>query len=533
MKKLTFDRPLPAPRSSLDVSGLESWLWEAACVIRGPLDAPKFKDYILPLIFLKRLSDVFEDEVEHLSEELGGRRMAEEMADQDHRLVRFYIPRKARWSHLRKLTTGLGEELTDAVRAVARENPRLQGVIDVADFNATAAGQRIVDDGRLAGLVQVLSKHRLGLNDVEPDILDRGYEYLLRKFAEGQGQSAGEFLTPREVGVMMAMILDPQPGMSVYDPTCGTTGLPIKCDRRLLETHGVPKNGRKVLPQDVAPLRVHGQEINPSTFAISRMNAFIHDIEAEIALGDTMQRPAFTEGGRLKRFDLVVANPMWNQNFPVSVYENDPYGRFGMGVPPGSSADWGWLQHMLASLNDDGRMAVVLDTGAVSRGSGNQGSNRERDIRKRFVEGDLTTPGDLVECVILLPENLFYNTTAPGIVIVVNRRKRHPGEVLLVNASTLFTKGRPKNFMAEEHVATVARLYHDWVTEEGVSAIVTTADVARNDYNLSPSRYVASGAQDDVLPLEEAVVLMAEAEEERAAADAELRRVLAALGLRA
>ena len=210
----------PERTKKLDVSALENWLWEAACTIRGPLDAPKFKDYILPLIFLKRLSDVFEDEVAHLAHDFGDVKTAAKLVEQDHKLVRFYIPQKARWPFIVEKSTGLGEHLTDAVRAIARENPRLSGVIDVTDFNATTAGQRIVDDGRLAALVQVLNNpdYRLGLDDVEPDIIGRAYEYLLRKFAEGQGQSAGEFYTPREVAVLMAIILDPQPGMTVYDP---------------------------------------------------------------------------------------------------------------------------------------------------------------------------------------------------------------------------------------------------------------------------------------------------------------------------
>jgi type I restriction enzyme M protein len=261
------------------------------------------------------------------------------------------------------------------------------------------------------------------------------------------------------------------------------------------------------------------------------MNAFIHDMEADIRLGDTMRRPAFTgTDGRLRRFDLVVANPMWNQKAEAfggpEIYEHDPFGRFVYGAPPASSADWGWLQHMLASLEDGGRMAVVLDTGAVSRGSGNQGSNRERDIRRAFVEADL------VEAVLLLPENLFYNTTAPGIVLVINRRKRHAGEILLINASKLFAKGRPKNYLTDERVAQIAELYHAWKAAEGVSAIITNEEAARNDYNLSPSRYVATNDKENVLPLEEAVVLLSEAEEERARADRRLQEVLQVLGVK-
>lgn len=520
----------------IDIQTLESWLWDAACVIRGPVDAPKFKDYILPLVFLKRLSDVFEDEVTQLGEELGGREQAENLVEQDHKLVRFYIPPEARWPAIARVTTGLGQYLTDAVRAVARENPKLQGVIDLVDFNATAAGQRILGDEPLAALVQVLKRHRLGLWDVEPDIFGRAYEYLLRKFAEGQGQSAGEFYTPREVAILMAHILDPQPGMEVYDPCCGSGGLLIKCHLRLLETHGEKRNGRLQLPAHVPPLRLYGQEINPTTFAMARMNAFIHDMEADIRLGDTMRRPAFTDAeARLRRFDLVTANPMWNQKAEAfggpEIYEHDPFDRFCHGAPPASSADWGWIQHMLASLNESGRMAVVLDTGAVSRGSGNQGSNRERDIRKKFIEGDLMTRGDLIEAVILLPENLFYNTTAPGIILVINKAKAHRGEILLINASQQFAKGRPKNYLADEHIARIADTYLNWREVEGLSRVITNEEAATNDYNLSPSRYVAANDREDVLPLEEALVLLQEAEEERAEADRALTQVLEALGL--
>ncbi len=228
-------------QNHLDISTLESWLWEAACKIRGPVDAPKFKDYILPLIFLKRLSNVFSDEVQSLGDEFGSPEFAQELVEVDHNLVRFYIPPKSRWSFLAQLSSiGLGEALTDAVRGVTRENNKLAGVIDVTDFNATTSGQRIVSDDHLHQLVQVLNKHRLGLRDVEPDILGRAYEYLLRKFAEGQGQSAGEFYTPRMVGVLMAKILAPQPGMTVYDPACGSGGLLIKCHLELLERFGEP-----------------------------------------------------------------------------------------------------------------------------------------------------------------------------------------------------------------------------------------------------------------------------------------------------
>lgn len=498
--------------NGLDVAALENWLWEAACKIRGPIDAPKFKDYILPLVFLKRLSDVFEDELEKLGK-------TAKFVDKDHSLVRFYIPQEARWSEISLKTTGLGEYLSDAVRSVARHNPKLSGVIDTIDFNATTAGQRIITDAQLRELVQVLGKYRLGIKDVEPDIFGRAYEYLLRKFAEGQGQSAGEFYTPREVAILMAHILDPEPGNEIYDPTCGSGGLLIKCFLRFKEKYGDDAS--------IPPVKFYGQEINPSTFAIARMNAFIHDMDAEIKLGDTMNNPAFLNpDGGLRTFDIVTANPMWNQNFALSFYENDPFGRFSYGVPPASSADWGWLQHMYSSLRDGGKMAVVIDTGSVSRGSGNLGSNRERDIRKYFVENDL------VECVILLPENLFYNTTSSGVIIVIKKgEKPKPGEILHINASKEFVKGTPKNYLSEENMDRIAKSYLAWEEAEEFSNVIKIDEAIRNDCNLSPSRYVSLNDKEELLPVEEALVLFLEAEEERSDVDRQLMRMLDNLGL--
>jgi type I restriction enzyme M protein len=503
---------------TLDVGTLEHWLWEAACKIRGEIDAPKYKDYILPLIFIKRLSDVFEDEIQKLSQSYGAVGLVEQLLAQDHSLVRFYLPVEARWQSIAKQTTRVGEYLTDAVRSIARENPKLQGVIDIVDFNATQAGQRIISDDRLKLLIDVLGRYRLGLKDVEPDILGRAYEYLLRKFAEGSGQSAGEFYTPREVAILMSHVLNPEPGQEIYDPCCGSGGLLIKCNLRFKEKYGENPS--------VAPLRFYGQEILHSTFAMAKMNAFIHDMETAVALGDTMARPTFLNpDGSLRKFDVVTANPMWNQDFAQSTYENDPYNRFIFGYPPSSSADWGWIQHMFASLNGNGKMAVVLDTGAVSRGSGNVGKNRERDIRKEFVDRDL------VESVILMPENMFYNTTAPGIILIINKAKRRKNEVLLINASKLFEKGRPKNYLPESSIKQIAGIYLNWQEENGVSQMIPREEVVKNDYNLSPSRYVAQNGQDDTLPLADAIVQLQEAEEERREADRKLQEVLKGLGM--
>jgi len=522
MKRRSNKRKNPQPvlplQEQMDVGALEQWLWDAACSIRGAVDAPKFKDYILPLIFVKRLSDVFEDEIERLSERFGDRETALELVEEDHSLVRFYLPRESSWSEVRKLTTSVGQRLTEIVRRITKANLTLQGVIDIVDFNATVSGQRIVDDGRLSALIEILNRHRLGLKDVEPDILGRAYEYLLRKFAEGQGQSAGEFFTPKEVGWLIAGLLRPEEGLEVYDPACGSAGLLVKAQLTLKES---TENVKR-------PLQLHGQELNHVTYAIAKMNMIIHDMEGEIAIGDTLRNPKFLNGSKLKTFDLVAANPMWNQDgYGDPFYESDPYGRFLFGYAPGQSADWGWVQHMLASLNDHGRAVTVLDTGAVSRGSGGPGSNRERDIRKRFIERDL------IEGVILLPENLFYNTTAPGILLCLNKNKpkERRGKIILINASMEFEKGRPKNFIPDPSIKKTADAFQAGKDVASFVKIITNEEAAKNDYNLSPGRYVAVDGGEEILPVEEAIVQVREAEEERVAADKEFDKAMERLGL--
>ncbi|NTV21842.1 MAG: SAM-dependent DNA methyltransferase, partial [Chlorobium limicola] len=233
---------------------LESWIWDAACSIRGAKDAPKYKDYILPLIFTKRLCDVFDDELNRIAAEVGSRRKAFELARADHKLVRFYLPlvpddfEQPIWSVIRMLSSKIGESVTSYMRGIARENPLLQGIIDRVDFNATTHGQRDLDDDRLSNLIEAVSTKRLGLNDVEADIIGKSYEYLIRKFAEGGGQSAGEFYSPPEVGTIMSRALQPEPGMEIYDPTCGSGGLLVKCEIAMEEKRRAIKEGGHSCP---------------------------------------------------------------------------------------------------------------------------------------------------------------------------------------------------------------------------------------------------------------------------------------------
>ncbi len=522
----------PSADERLDISTLETWLWDAACAIRGATDAPKFKDFILPLIFFKRLSDVFDDEFAAHVANYGDKDTAREIIEADHAdalktgrkpIVRFYIPREHCWDAIRHHPAdgSLGEFVTGAMRRVANLNPNLQGVLDVKDYNERQAGQRALDDDRLSALVEIVSRHRLGLKNTEPDILGRAYEYLLRKFAEGQGQSAGEFYTPKEVGWLMAELINPAPYKTVYDPTSGSAGLIIKV--RLLFEYRHPDQKPK------AP-RLYGQELNPVTFAMAKMNMFLHDYtDSFFAIGDTLRSPAFAaEGAGLQRFDYVVANPMWNQdNYDQAFYDADTWNRFSYGIPPKSSADWGWAQHMLASLNSAGRAAIVLDTGAVSRGSGSKSSNKEKEIRKAFVEHDF------VEGVILLPENLFYNTTAPGIILLLNKAKpaARKEQILLVNASAYFVKEKPKNVLTDEGIAAVAEVYRNWETRTKLSRVISLQDARAADYNLSPSQFVEIAERAQHRPMDDILADLQSARAGREQADEELGRVLAKLGL--
>jgi type I restriction enzyme M protein len=512
--------------SNANYKSLESWIWDAACSIRGAQEAPKFKDFILPLIFTKRLCDVFDDELNRIAQEVGSRAKAFTLVEKDHKLVRFYLPLKPQdheqsvWSVIRKLTGRIGESLTTYLHDIAKANPALEGIIDRMDFNATTHGQRDIDDDRLSNLIERISEKRLGLKDVEADIIGRSYEYLIRKFAEGSGQSAGEFFTPPEVARIMALIMDPEASMSVYDPCCGSAGLLIACE------HVLDDKMRLRSKTKYAPLKMHGQEYVATTWAMANMNMIIHDMEGAIEIGDTFKNPKFRAGTRLQTFDRVVSNPMWNQDwFKEGDYDEDELGRFpqGAGFPGAQSADWGWAQHILASLGGSGRAAIVLDTGAASRGSGNANKNKEKSVRRWFVEQDL------IEGVIYLPENLFYNTSAPGILLFLNKNKPtdRKGKLFLVNASQVFEKGDPKNFIPPAGIERVVTVFNAWQEEEKFARIVTRERVAKEDYNISPTRYIHVAGAETHRPIAEISEELEALDVEAARANTALRAVLA------
>lgn len=510
------------------VKSMESWIWDAACSIRGAQDAPKYKDFILPLIFVKRLCDVFDDEIDRIAEKVKTRTKAMQLVDRDKSLVRFYLPIKPKdpetertWDVIRKLSDKIGQELTDILREIAKVNKDLQGIIDRIDFNATTHGQRDIDDDRLSKLIEKIAEKPLGLKDVEADIIGRSYEYLIRKFAEGSGQSAGEFYTPAEVGIIMAKIMDAEPGMQIYDPCCGSGGLLIKCELELEAKMSLRSKDK------YAPLQLNGQEFTPSTWAMSKMNMVIHDMEGDIEIGDTLKNPKFRVGNSLQMFDRVVANPMWNQGRDSLPYISDDYfindelERFPAGSC-GGKIDWGWVQHIYSSLNETGKAAIVLDTGAASRGSGNQSNNKEKDVRKWFIEHDL------IEGVIYLPENLFYNTSAPGIILFLNKLKPEDrkDKIYLLHAGKEFEKGDPKNFITLKGIERIAEIFKQFKNEDKFANLVDKDEIIKNDYNISPSRYIQINDAETYRPLTEIVEELNMLEEEAVEIDKEVKTIL-------
>ena len=518
-------------KASPSTKTMEQMLWDAACSIRGDKDAAKFKDYLLPLLFLKRLSDVFDDEIARLAEEYGDYAVALETAETDHQVVRFYLPPEARWEvingrrpydwpqddqSLSARPHDIGSHLTKAARAVVRHNPSLSGVIDLVDFAAERNGERDINPAKLKTIVETFSdpRYRLGLADVQPDFLGRAYEYLLRKFAEGSGQSAGEFFTPTEVGFLMAHLMRPRPGESCHDYACGSAGLLVK----------LQLVSRELDPTSRVPLKLSGQELQAESYAVAHMNAIIHDMEIEIRRGDTMINPKFkTPAGKINTHDIVVANPMWNQPFAPDLFATDPFDRFRAqgGVTTGKG-DWAWLQHTLACLNERGRAAVVLDTGAVTRGSGARHEDKERNIRKWFVERDL------IDGVILLPDNLFYNTSAAGVIVALSKSKpaARKGKIVLLNASRRVSKGRPKNFIPEDDIRPLAAAYRKGEPVEGEIAVITREQAEEADYNLSPSRWVGTFSNNGSVDLKDIIARFEEAVDEEALASASLQVAL-------
>ena len=482
-------------------SDLEGWLWGAADILRGAVKPEKYGNYMLPLLFYKRLCDVYLEEFEEAVVKYKDERVAREKL-----FHRFDIPGDCLWSEIRKVSVNLGEKLNNVLDRIAKLNPILDGVINRADFNK----KEEIPEDRLIRLVEHFSKYKLGNRNVEPDVLGRAYEYLLKKFNEEAPQRAGEFYTPREIVRVLINILEPDEGFEIYDPCSGSGGMLIVSHYYLA---GKSKDPKKLF--------LHGQEINVDTWAISMMNVLLHDMEAEIKHGDTFADPKFLDkDGSLRKFDIVVANPMWNQDGYKALMENDRFGRFAYGISPNSSADWGWIQHMLASLKSTSRMGIVLDQGVLFRGG------CEGEIRKKVVEEDL------VECVVALPEKLFYNTGAPGCLMFFNKNKplERKGKVLFIYAGNEYEKLKNMNRLREKDIEKIVKVYREFTDVKKYAKVVSLDKIRENEHNLSVTRYVDVFGEEEQVDVKQVLGELKSLETGRMEIEEQLKSYLKELG---
>ena len=438
--------------AKLTLQKLESHLWESANILRGSIDSSDYKNYIFGLLFLKRLSDVFEEEAEKIEAETGSKRVA--WKDTDYHA--FFVPERARWSKLRKVTQDIGAAINKANEALEEQNPVLEGVLASVDYN----DKDRLPDRILLRLINHFSGISLKNSDLsEPDILGRAYEYLIKQFADDAGKKGGEFYTPQKVVQLIVELVQPQEGMRICDPCCGSGGM-------LVETYYyVKRNGGNPLN-----ISLYGQEKNLNTWAICKMNMLLHGIrDIYIERGDTMLDPKLLDEGELMLFDRVIANPMWNQKEwgHDILSRGDPYGRFIYGLPSRNSADWAWIQHMMAALNVEGKIGIILDTGVLFRG-GTEGKVRTKMLRK-----------DLVEAVIALPANLFYNTSSPGCILVFSKKKpeRRKGKVLFIYAADDYLEGKAQNFLRDEDVKKIVAAFNDFENVEKYCSVVDLEEI--------------------------------------------------------
>ncbi|SDL68755.1 type I restriction-modification system subunit M [Halarsenatibacter silvermanii] len=490
----------------LTLDELESHLWESANILRGSIDSADYKNYIFGLLFLKRLSDVFQENREHIKEEYG----EEFLDDPDFYTESYvYVPERARWEHIKEQTQDIGADINKAFEKLEQENPVLEGVLTPVDFN----DKERLPDHVLEELIQHYSDINLGNDDLDdPDILGRAYEYLIRQFADDAGKKGGEFYTPRGVVKLLVRILDPEENMRVYDPCCGSGGMLVYSAEHIRD------NGNSM-----EHISLFGQERNLNTWAICKMNMFLHELfDARIERGDTMREPEFTQDGELQQFDRVIANPMWNQKEWSKEYlqEANPYGRFSYGFPPKNSADWAWIQHMLASANREGKVGVVLDNGALFR------SRSEGKIRKKVLEDDL------VEAVIALPENLFYNTSSPGCILIFNKDKpsERRDKVIFIYGEENFEEGSNQNYLREKHRDKIVEAYRDYEDVEKYCRVVDMEEIERNDYNLNVPRYVDTTEPEEPIDVDEVLDELSELEDERNEVEDEMYGYLEELG---
>ena len=502
------ERAVP-PLKTLSVDELEKHLWAAADILRGSIDSSDYKTYIFGLLFLKRLSDRFEEEAEKLI--AGGEPEAAAWGDRDNH--QFFVPDRARWETILRTSTNIGECLNKACAALEEENAGLEGVLAGIDYN----DEHRLGDGRqrdnvLARLVQHFSQISLR-NDrmAEPDMLGRAYEYLIEQFADDAGKKGGEFYTPRMVVKLIVELLAPKQEMRICDPTVGSGGMLIECAHYVERHRGNPRN-----------LTLHGQEKNLGTWAICKMNMLLHGLpDAQIEKGDTIRTPRLLEDGQLRLYDRVIANPPFSlDEWGRDEAENDSFGRFPFGLPPKTKGDLAFVQHMVAVLNAKGRLGVVMPHGVLFRGSS------EAKIRQGMLQEDL------FEAVIGLGENLFYGTSIAAAILVLNRSKatKRRRKVLFIDASGAFEEGGNQNRLRDEDVRRIVQTFNAFKDVERFARTVSLHEIERNRWDLNISGYVDTSQEEERIDVADAVRKLRELEAERHAVESTMNGYLVELG---
>lgn len=450
---------------------LEKYLWGAATALRGTIDAGDYKQFIFPLLFFKRISDVYDEEYQNALAESGGDVEYAEFAENHH----FQIPEGAHWNDVRETTVNVGMALQNAMREIEKANPEtLHGIFGDASWT----NKDRLSDEILISLIEHFSQHKLSLANVPDDQLGNAYEYLIKEFADDSGHTAAEFYTNRTVVKLMTMIMDPQPGESVYDPTCGSGGLLLNCALHLKEEG-----------KEYRTLKLYGQEINLITSAIARMNMFMHGIEEfSIVRGDTLVQPAFLENDELKKFNIILANPPYSiRAWDRKSFENDPYGRNIWGTPPQGCADYVFQQHMQMSLDDENGRAISLwPHGILFRDS-------EAAMRRKMIEADL------VECVIGLGPNLFYNSPMEACLLITRTKKEESkrGKILFINAVNEVRQKKNMGYLDDLHINKIFAAYREFKDQENFAALASIDDVMEKQGNLSINLYVRAEQYDE------------------------------------
>lgn len=462
-----FDAPKDDKTRKLEnVQDLYNFLFEACNIIRGPVSQDNFKDYITPLLYYKRISDVYDEETARALEESNGDTDYASLPEQH----RFDIPVGCHWEDVRSRSENLGAAIVGAMRGIELANPdTLYGVLSMFSSQKWT-NKANLSDAKIRDLIEHLSTRRLGNKDYPADLMGDAYEILLKKFADDSKAKAGEFYTPRPVVNLLVRILDPQPGETVYDPACGSGGMLIEAVHHMHH-------------DTLCCNSIFGQEKNVTNAAIAKMNLFLHGAsDFNIMQGDTLRSPKILADGQLARFDCVIANPPFSLEKWGSVeWSSDAYGRNVWGTPSDSCGDYAWIQHMVNSMTPGrGRMAVVMPQGVLFRG------NIEGQIRQKLVESDL------VEAVVTLGDKLFYGTGLSPCFLILRRVKpgEHSARILMVDGSKILTAKRAQNILTEADVDRLYQLYSNYADEEDFARVVTLDEVKSKGYDLSPNKYV-------------------------------------------